>query len=72
MQLNVITKKMKYKSYVERIKDEVASKKIAEHFRVSDFDFLKKSPSFLSKHREGNGRYSEYFIRVKRGLYKLK
>ena len=42
-------------------------------FRVSDIPCLKKSKSFLSKHRVGNpGGYTEYFIKIEKGLYKLK
>lgn len=57
---------------------------LEEPFRVSNVNnscngILKKSPSFLSKHRLGNpGGYKEYFIRVSdsknketKGLYKI-
>ena len=46
--------------------------KIKEPFKYSDFNFLSSSPSFISKHAVGNGKYTEYFIRVGRGTYKLK
>lgn len=44
-----------------------------KRFKAENIPCLKNSPSFLSKHCEGNtGGYSEYFIRVSRGVYKLK
>ena len=59
-------------SLIQRIKDAVNSKYVLEPFRVNDFNFLKSSPSFLSKHAVGNGKYTEYFVRESRGLYRLK
>lgn len=49
----------------------INSKLLNKPFTVSDINrecngLLKKSPSFLSKHRVGNpGGHTEYFIRVK-------
>lgn len=63
---------MREKNLAERIREEVQSKRVKEPFKSSDFTFLEKSPSFISKHALGNGRYNEYFVRVARGIYKLK
>ncbi len=63
---------MREKNLAERIREEVQSKRVTEPFKSSDFTFLEKSPSFISKHALGNGRYNEYFVRVARGIYKLK
>jgi len=58
---------MRQKNLVEQIK-----KSGKKHFKTSDFEFLSKSPSFLSKHAKDNpGKYTEYFIRVSKGIYKL-
>lgn len=57
----------------DRIRKLVEEGKLAEPFRAGDIPFLKGgSKSFLAKHCEGNGRYTEYFVRVDVGLYKLK
>lgn len=63
---------MRKSRLLERIEKEVSKKRLKQ-FRVSDLDCLKKSKSFLSKHRKGNpGDYTVYFIRLKeKGLYKL-
>ncbi len=63
---------MNHSTLVKQIKDSVEKGLVKEPFKASDFDFLSKSPSFLSKHAVGNGRYSEYFIRISRGYYKMK
>lgn len=63
---------MRQKNLAQQIKDAVQSGKVKEPFKASDFHFLNSSPSFISKHAVGNGKYSEYFIRVGRGTYKLK
>lgn len=63
---------MRQSKLVQQIKKAVSSGKIKEPFKSSDFSFLSNSPSFISKHAVGNGKYTEYFIRVGRGLYKLK
>lgn len=57
---------------LKKIARDVESGKVKRRFRVKDFSFLSKSPSFISKHAIGNGRYAEYFRRIKRGLYELK
>ena len=59
------------------IKKCVSNGHLKVPFRVSDVNkccngILKKSPSFLSKHRvENPGGNTEYFVRVGIGLYKL-
>lgn len=59
------------------IKKCIPNSHLKEPFRVSDVNkccngLLKRSPSFLSKHRVGNpGGNTEYFVRVGIGLYKL-
>lgn len=63
---------MRQHNLIQQIKDAVRSGKVNQPFKYSDFPFLSNSPSFISKHAEGNGNYSEYFIRVRRGQYKLK
>ncbi len=55
---------------IDRIRLEVELKNLTE-FRAGQLEALINSPSFLSKHAKGNGRYTEYFERVSRGLYKL-
>ena len=57
---------------LQEIKREISIGRVKEPFRSSDFICLKKSPSFLSKHCVGNGKYTEYFVRVGPGVYKLK
>jgi hypothetical protein len=63
---------MRQSNLVQQIKDAVRSGKVKEPFKSSDFHFLSRSPSFISKHAVGNGKYTEYFVRVGRGTYKLK
>ena len=61
-----------------QIKKAVSVRKLKEPFSVSNVNLicavlLDRSPSFLSKHAENNpGGYTEYFIRISRGKYKLK
>lgn len=62
---------MREKNLERRIREELISGRINDPFKSSDFIFLAKSPSIISKHAVGNGKYTEYFIRVSRGLYKL-
>ena len=57
---------------VQQIRDSIQSGRVKGPFKSSDFHFLSSSPSFISKHAAGNGKYIEYFIRVGRGTYKLK
>lgn len=63
---------MRQSNLVHQIRDAVSNGKVIEPFKASDFSFLSKSPSFISKHTVGNGKYTEYFVRVSRGQYKLK
>jgi len=63
---------MRQNNLVQQIRDAIRNGKVKEPFKSSDFDFLRSSPSFISKHAFGNGKYTEYFIRVGRGQYKLK
>ena len=63
---------MRQSNLMQQIRDVVKSAKVCEPFKASDFYFLKNSPSFISKHAVGNAKYTEYFIRVGRGSYKLK
>lgn len=63
---------MRQSNLVQQIRDAVRSGKVKEPFKSSDFHFLSSSPSFISKHAVDNGKYTEYFIRVGRGIYKLK
>ena len=69
---------MKKKSKLfEIILKSYVNKHLKEPFSVKDINMvcnniLVKSPSFVSKHCEGNpGGYSEYFKRVSRGNYKI-
>jgi hypothetical protein len=63
---------MRQSNLVNQIRDAVQSGKVKEPFKSSVFHFLSSSSSSISKHAVGNGKYSEYFIRVRRGMYKLK
>ena len=58
---------------VDQIKNKVKKGLVKQPFSVADLGgILKKSPSFLSKHRKGNpGNYTPYFTKVSRGKYKL-
>lgn len=60
---------MRQRNLVKQIKDAILSGQVKEPFKASDFAFLNKSPSFLSKHCLGNGKYSNYFERVELGQY---
>lgn len=63
---------MSEKDLFGQIEYSVKSGKAPVSFRAKDFPFLKESPSFISKHCEGNpGGYSAMFTRAGRGLYKL-
>jgi hypothetical protein len=63
---------MRQRNLIQQIRDAVQNGKAKEPFKSSDFHFLSSSPSFISKHAVRNGKYTEYFIRVGRGTYKLK
>lgn len=55
----------------------VANGKLRQPFSVADLNsacknLLVKSPSFLSKHRQGNpGGYKAYFVQENKGKYSL-
>ncbi len=63
---------MRQKNLVQQIRDVIKNGLVKEPFKATDFTFLSKSPSFISKHAVGNGKYTEYFVRVGIGTYKLK
>jgi len=63
---------MRQRNLLQQIRDAVQTGRVKEPFKSYDFPFLIKSPSFISKHSVGNGKYTGYFIRVVRGTYKLK
>lgn len=63
---------MRQKDLIGQIRLAVKDGIVNKEFSAIDFEFLSKSRGFLSKHAVGNGKYSEYFIRVRRGQYKLK
>jgi hypothetical protein len=63
---------MRQKHLVLQIRDAIKNGQVNEPFKATDFAFLKKSPSFISKHAVENGNYTEYFVRVRTGTYKLK
>ncbi len=60
-----------------KIVETIKNSKLPKHFSVNDVNricnnLLIKSPSFLSKHCEGNPlEYNVYFKRIERGLYSL-
>ncbi len=56
---------------IDQIRHAVKNGEVKEPFKASDFKFLTKSPSYLSKHVSNNGLYIDYFIRISRGRYKL-
>jgi hypothetical protein len=60
------------RNLIQQISDAVRSGKVKEPFKSPNFHFLSSSPSFISKHAVGNGKYTEFFIRVGLGIYKLK
>lgn len=62
---------MRQKDLIGQIRKIVHKNGVQIPFKSSDFSFLKRSPSFLSKHAVGNGKYQEYFIRCSRGKYIL-
>ena len=45
---------MRQRNLVQQIRDVVLSGKVNEPFKSFDFNFLSKSPSFISKHAVGN------------------
>ena len=63
---------MRQSKLLDQIRRDVQLDNVPSQFRAKDFPYLNKSPSFLSKHADGNGKYSEFFERIERGLYRLK
>lgn len=66
-------------SIYKKIVTAVQNGSLVEPFSIRDFTRACKGianntyNTFLSKHRKGNpGKYSEMFIRVSRGIYRLK
>jgi hypothetical protein len=61
---------------IRRILEAVASGRIGKTFRAADVNAALKiefAGVFLSKHRMGNpGGFSELFVQISRGLYRLK
>lgn len=60
---------------IQRIRAGVRSGKLAEPFKPADVNRLLRidwAGTFLPKHCEGNGYTTEHFVRVRRGLYRLK
>jgi hypothetical protein len=60
---------------IQRIRAGVRSGKLAEPFKSADvnrFLGIDWAGTFLPKHCEGNGYTTEHFVRVGRGLYRLK
>ncbi len=68
---------MKKSDFFEKIKKAVTENILGEPFTASEVNskcenVLLKSKSFLSKHAKDNpGKYTPYFIRISRGLYKI-
>ncbi len=60
---------------IQQIRAGVRSGKLIEPFKPADVNkFLRIdwAGTFLPKHCEGNGYTTEHFVRVGRGLYRLK
>jgi hypothetical protein len=60
---------------IRRIRKAVSERKLLEPFRAADVNALLGidwAGTFLPKHCVGNGYTTEHFVRVGRGLYKLK
>ena len=68
---------MANKNLYQKIKNSIQLGYLSQQFSVKSVNsslnnLLLKSPSFLSKHCVGNpGEYSEMFVRVRKGVYKL-
>jgi hypothetical protein len=62
---------MAKKTLFQQVLDTIRKKNLTT-FRTRDFGCLKNSPAYLSKHSNPNGQHRQYFVRVDRGLYKLK
>jgi hypothetical protein len=61
---------------IRRIREAVASGKLGKDFRAEDVNKalrIEFAGVFLPKHRVGNpGRFTELFVRISAGLYRLK
>ena len=60
---------------IQHIRTAVRVGKLAEPFKAADVNKLLGidwAGNFLPKHSEGNRRTTEHFVRVGRGLYRLK
>jgi hypothetical protein len=60
---------------IQRMRDAVRAGRLDEPFRAGDVNKLLGidwAGTFLPKHCEGNGYTTEHFVRVARGLYRLK
>ncbi len=60
---------------IRKIRDAVHSGKLPKSFRAADVNRLLGidwANTFLPKHNVGNGYTTEHFMRVSRGLYRLK
>ena len=60
---------------IKGIRASVASGRLIEPFNAADVNRLLGidwGGTFLAKHCEGNGYTTEHFVRVGRGLYRLK
>lgn len=60
---------------IQEIRDAVKRGRLGEPFRAADVNRLLGidwGGRFLAKHCEGNGYTTEHFIRISRGLYRLK
>jgi hypothetical protein len=60
---------------IQRIRAGVRSGRLAEPFKPADVNKLLGigwAGTFLPKHCEGNGYTTEHFVRVGRGVYRLK
>ncbi len=63
---------MNKKKLVSKIRKTVQGGHVDELFKSSDFRFLLNYPNFIASHAVGNCYNPEYFIRISRGIYKLK
>jgi hypothetical protein len=68
---------MRQHNLYRQISNGVATRRLDQHFSADDVNqslgnILGKSKGFLTKHCVGNsGGYSEMFVRVRKGVYKL-
>jgi hypothetical protein len=60
---------------IQRIREAVRASRLKQPFRAADVNRLLGidwAGTFLPKHCEANGYTTEHFVRVERGLYRLK